>query len=134
MAFLDWDQTIALNIDQIDVEHQKLIKLMNAIHDRNNESVNNKEQLADALRALIEYTKIHFSSEEKFMDSFLYPGIDMHKKIHKDLLAKLETISRDFAASDQSTVPESVFLFFKDWLIAHIKGIDTKYASYAKKA
>lgn len=130
--FFQWDKDkLTVFVEQMDAEHQVLIDLMNTLH-REHEAGAGKDAVGRALTALVDYTVKHFADEEAYMESVDFPGIGTHKAIHKSLLEKLEAYGAEFAAGD-GTLTDEFFGFLKQWLVAHIQGIDRKYGNHAKQ-
>lgn len=126
-----WDPNkFSVHVDQMDQEHIKLINLMNKLATRHEEKADFSE-LASIAKELQNWTVTHFAHEEKFFDSLPYNQANVHKKIHKDLLAKLEEHVRHFEKT--KTLGDDLFRFLKVWLTAHIAGIDMKYGEIANK-
>lgn len=126
MAFFDWDSKYDVGVNTMNAEHQKLIGLMNKLHEHHERGAT-MPVLQGHLTALAEYTKEHFRHEERYMDTLDYPEAKTHKLIHKDLLNKLDGHAADFRASGKLT--PAFFSFLKMWLAAHICGIDKKYGT-----
>ncbi|MBX5459494.1 MAG: hemerythrin family protein [Steroidobacteraceae bacterium] len=128
--FFRWDPAkLSLQIPEMDDEHKVLIGMMNDLHTLNESSRPVAEQLS-ALDRLVRYTAKHFADEEVYMERIGFPGLRIHKGVHKQLLDRLgEFLS---AARSSQKLPEDLFVFFKMWLSAHICGIDTKYAQHAR--
>ena len=127
---MQWEERFRLKVDAMDHEHQKLISLMNDLYD--------SAQTADRVRqkreldALADYTRQHFASEEQFMESVQFAGIDLHRRQHKQLLETFGTHIARFEAGE--ALGDKFFQFLRFWLSAHICGIDTKYAQHVSAA
>ncbi len=106
----------------IDSQHRGIIEIMN---DLNGVAVGNDGEMAaveKAFAALKDYVRIHFSHEERLMDSFDYDDRTRHKELHAAFVAKIETISVDrISAADAR---RKLLVAVYDWLMSHITGID----------
>lgn len=130
-TFFTWDpKRFSVHVDKMDLEHQKIITLMNELYTKNEQKAS-KSELSKSVKALFEFTVQHFEHEEKFFSSIPYDQASVHKKIHQDLLGKLKDHAAKFEASGVLT--NDFFAFLKMWLSAHIAGIDMKYGEVAKK-
>jgi hemerythrin-like metal-binding protein len=126
-----WDPSkLSIHVDKMDQEHIKLINLMNKLATRHEEKAPHSE-LVSIAKELQSWTITHFDHEEKFFDTLPYSHANVHKKIHKDLLAKLDDHVKTFEKS--KTLTDEFFRFLKVWLTAHIAGIDMKYGEIANK-
>lgn len=127
MGPLVWDAKIfGLNIDDMDNEHQVLIKKMNVLHDLANAKGIQGAHLDRAFEDLIQFTAKHFADEEALMSSFSFQGLATHKVIHQQLLARLHEHHNEFKI--KGVISQACFDFLHTWLTSHIRGIDTKYA------
>lgn len=131
-SYFTWDPArLSLQIPEMDDEHKVLIGLMNDLHELHEKSSPAAEQI-QALEKLARYTTKHFADEEAYMERVGYPGLRVHKGVHKQLLDKVGEFL--VAARSNRKLPEDLFVFLKMWLSAHICGIDMKYAQHARTA
>ena len=81
--YFEWNEAkLGLHVPAMDREHQVLISLMNKLHVLREKQASSGEVLA-AINALGEYTVKHFADEEMYMARIQYPGIGVHKAVHK---------------------------------------------------
>lgn len=126
MVLIKWTQNLSVGINEIDLQHQKLIELINQLHDLM-KSGQGKEALGVVLEDLIDYTKTHFGFEEDYFKKFDYEHTKEHMLEHKKLTEKVLDFKKDFE-SGKVSVTIDVMNFLKDWLTNHIKGTDKKYS------
>jgi len=128
MAFFEWINDFATGSGEMDGEHKELIKIMNKLYDQT-QAKQPYSTLRQTLIALADYTKKHFSDEEAHMAAIKFPKLDIHKRIHADLLAKF---TEHFNASEKAqSINEGLFKFLQVWLSAHIRGIDKQYGEHS---
>ncbi len=84
MAFVQWNKELNIGIEQIDMQHQKLVSMVNEMHQALSKGQGN-EVMGIVLKDLISYTRIHFAAEEKLMQMYDYPEIVGHKAEHDQL-------------------------------------------------
>lgn len=133
MSFLDWSTALDVGVNAMNREHQRLIDLMNALHD-GNANGEPKAVLLKRLGELGKWTVTHFQHEETYMASINYPKLATHKRIHADLLEQLDKHVSEFRDSNATALPKQLFTFLKLWLTAHIQGIDAQYSPMKKSA
>ena len=126
MALIKWDKTLSVNVQEIDSQHQRLIELINQLHSLMMAG-QGKDAVGLVLEDLVDYTKTHFSFEEKLFAKFNYEHTKEHILEHKKLAEKVIAFQNDFKAG-KATVTLDVMNFLKDWLTNHIKGTDKKYS------
>ncbi|MEK6737452.1 MAG: bacteriohemerythrin, partial [Planctomycetota bacterium] len=71
MALMTWNNGLSVNIKEIDVQHKKLIELINQLHGAMGEG-KGKEVSGKILSDLIYYTVSHFTYEEKLFKQYGY--------------------------------------------------------------
>lgn len=80
---ITWDDTIAIDIDEIDEQHHKFIDLIAKLETAVAEHAV-KEHLNEVYDGLRDYVDYHFSTEEKHFDAFgCYPNAEAHKAAHR---------------------------------------------------
>ncbi len=127
MAFLNWTTALHIGVSAMDAEHQKLVELMNNLHELHTSRAP-KPMMTAALKALFDYTVKHFKDEEEYMRRIRYDGYKVHCITHQHLISKL-TDFRDAYVSGRSDLSDDFFNFLKLWLSAHILQIDKKYTA-----
>ncbi len=128
MSLLNWSNELSVKINGIDDQHKRLVDLINELYDAMKEG-KGKEKLGAVLREMINYTKYHFSAEEKLMLQRNYPEFPQHKAEHDAFTQKVTEFNNQFEAGAMFLSNEVLF-FLKDWLVNHIKVTDKKYTSY----
>ncbi len=128
MAFLKWDDSYSVRIVEIDQQHQKLIGMINDLHEAMRQG-KGKDILQRILTGLAEYTAIHFATEERYFEQFGYPGAAAHKKEHREFVSKVEDFKGRFE-QDKLSMSIEVMRFLRDWLSGHIKGSDAQYGPF----
>ncbi|MDZ7817249.1 MAG: hemerythrin family protein [Aliarcobacter sp.] len=113
-----WNDNFKMGIDEIDVQHNKLIELLNNLANilTQEESV----EIESAFSELAQYAQYHFESEEAIWRKYLKDSdlVIAHEKSHKSFLPKVIAIR---AKNDnlQDTI-EEIVLFLIRWLAFHI--------------
>ena len=69
MAFLDWDDSLSVNVTEIDDQHKKLIGTLNDLYDAMDDGKGN-DVLGKILKELTDYTVYHFQTEENYFKKF----------------------------------------------------------------
>ncbi len=128
MAFMVWDNSLSVNIKEIDEQHKKLFNIVNDLHSAMGAG-KGKEVMGSVLAGLIEYTKTHFAAEEGLMQKHLYPGYLAHKANHDALTRQVSDVMKKFQ-DGQTIVTVEIMNFLKDWLANHIQNTDKKYSSH----
>ena len=130
MPLLNWNSSLSVGIPSMDAQHQKLVNLINRLHDAMREG-KGKEVIAPVLSELHNYTITHFTAEEKLMEQCKYEGLALQKQQHTNFVNQIKKYQSDLEKGSLS-LPLSVSNFLKDWLVNHIQGMDKKYESCMK--
>ncbi|MCP3943643.1 MAG: hemerythrin family protein [Desulfobacteraceae bacterium] len=127
MALINWNDSLSVNVAEIDLQHQKLISMINDLHDAM-KIRKAKEVLGKIIDELLDYTVTHFSVEEKYFAQFNYPETASHKKEHTAFVDKIKDVKKGFD-EERLMISMDIMNFLKSWLENHIKGTDKKYSS-----
>lgn len=126
MCFFKWDESLDVNVEEMNNQHKKLIDLMETLYQKNAAGAA-RQELVDSADALVEFCIKHFRDEEEYMASAGYSGLESHKVLHRNLVADLTAFVDEFKNGDAEGFDETFITFLKTWLATHIRGIDTKY-------
>jgi len=123
-----WSDSFSIGIDEIDNDHKLLIDLFNKCHEASD--AEDVDRIHEILDAVLSYTKMHFTREEKVMAFCEYPKLKNHIQVHRLLVneiseIKKKLIQREIKAGD-------ILGFLKDWLYGHIHGMDKSIMPYVK--
>ncbi len=123
MEPVQWNDSFNVGVKVVDDQHQKLFSIVNELI-RGKNSREEKQVIEKVLLDLKEYTRYHFSTEEKFFK--LHPGFKKHREIHKSFVEKVSGFVSDFNQGDIRLTSE-LLNFLIDWLKAHILDMDKNY-------
>lgn len=128
MALFAWSDDFSVKVPSIDVQHKKLVAMLNELHDGMMGGVA-AEHLGSVLDGLIEYTAYHFGHEEELFAAHGYPQSEEHTAEHKALVAQVLDFKEKFDAKEV-TLSMELMIFLKDWLMDHILESDKAYSGY----
>jgi hemerythrin len=128
MALVAWSESYTVSVRQFDEQHKKLMAMVNRLDDA---MMARKGRLlqADVLTSLAAFIQTHFSDEERLMRHYVFPGFVPHKKAHDQMLAQVRVFQRK-TETGENAVTRGVMIFFKDWLVQHIREEDIKYGPF----
>jgi hemerythrin-like metal-binding protein len=129
MAFLNWTSEYDLGVEAMDRQHRHLVELINQLHTAMKNGAPRSEIYA-VFEGLATYTQTHFAAEEGYMRQLGYPDVAAHQRLHRELVARLGELWRDFQTG-RMTVSLELSRFLKGWLLNHILENDRKYAAVA---
>ncbi len=91
-----------------------------------------RDLAAGILRHLVDFTLMHFLSEQLLMRLESYPAYEAHLQAHERLMDELRELERRFVAGD---VPSSLAAAtaLHDWLQEHLQGPDRALAAFLSR-
>ncbi|KNZ69825.1 hemerythrin-like metal-binding protein [Thermincola ferriacetica] len=128
MALMVWNDKFSVGVKELDDHHKTLVALVNELHDAMKVG-KTKEIMDDILARLTDYTRFHFSAEEKYMTKYSYPQYTQHKLEHDKFTEKVLQFQKDLK-DGKFAISMEIMTFLKDWLINHISGSDKKYGPF----
>jgi len=126
MPLMSWNEKMSVGIASIDLEHQKLVAMLNSLFD-GIQAGQGPETLSKVLDGLISYTAAHFRHEEEHFVATGYPAATSHKKEHDELTQQVLDVQAKYQAGNTATLSLEVMNFLKNWLVNHIQGSDKAY-------
>ena len=124
MKDLIWDNTLSVEVEEIDDDHRKLVELFNML----NHSVSEKDApdyIEAVLEELISCTAWHFSHEERLMLKYGYEGIAEHRREHQQLIESARALQQQGKSISSEDIE-----FLEHWLTGHILGVDMELGSF----
>lgn len=128
MPIVTWREEYSVNVQEIDEQHQKMLELVNNLHSAV-EACIDKNQLKDMLLELVDFTRKHFSSEEKLMKKYDYPELVKHHKEHRILLHHMNDLVLSVSSGKYPTF-YSDYDVSTDWALVHIAEHDKDLGSF----
>ncbi len=128
MDFIQWNESLSVKVNEIDDQHKQLIRIINELYKAKKEE-RDKNFLLPILDELINYSFVHFTTEEKYFIRFRYPETEKHQRAHSGFVDKV-TEFKEAYYDGSATLSDDLLDFLKDWLLNHIKGEDRKYIEF----
>ena len=124
--YIKWAEKNNTGIAIIDEQHKAIISTINSYY-YFVESGKGQEVIKIILQMLIDYTKLHFITEEGIMNEADYPEYEQHCSKHKILNDKTVEF-----LSNRNLDSREVLKFLKEWWLKHINIEDKKYVPFIK--
>lgn len=130
MALLEWEDSLAVGIDEIDEQHKSLFsmiqKLLGCIRDQNGTN------FQELLEALNNYATVHFQTEEKYFRMTQYPHaeahIEEHNRFRKAIQVYLEKLEKG-----EGLVKSQLLKFLVHWVKDHVETLDKQYVPHLRQ-
>jgi hemerythrin len=124
----DFDAEFKLGIEEVDNEHVKLVDMLNQVHFLIGDG--KKDEARSYFNVTLSaYVDEHFANEEKFMESFGYPALEEHKKIHENFKKSFQELKPQIESFDDAAFRKALADTFA-WILSHIGKTDRRYAKY----
>jgi len=125
---LKWDDSLSVEVDEIDEDHRRLVDLFNLLS-QSVEKGDDADYIEALLEELISCTVWHFRHEERLMLRYKYDGFEAHKAEHRDLIGSAKALQQKFL-DENKTLTSDAIEFLADWLTEHILGQDMRLGFY----
>ena len=90
MEKVEWQDAYCIDVDEIDVQHRKLLSIVNEFFDvATGHPADYPIKVGRCLKKLADYTHYHFASEEMLMEQYQFPNIQQHKEEHANFIMQL---------------------------------------------
>jgi len=133
MTRIEWDDSLSVGVDLIDEQHKMLIQRIKDLSEAV-ASGRGRGQIGKTLGFMIDYTEFHFSTEEKHMTELSYEEFDIHKKLHEEFKSSLGHMVTEFEEDGATAgLSEGINTYLINWLVKHIKSIDTKFGAFLQE-
>jgi hemerythrin len=128
MPYIDFTEKLSVKNTMIDEQHKQLIAIMNDLH-QVMAAGKARAAIYEILGRMIDYTKTHFTAEERLMAVYTYPERKSHEGQHAELIRQIDELKAKVQAG-QIAVTIETMEFLKKWLNNHILNTDKKLGEY----
>jgi hemerythrin len=127
MSILIWNESLSVEIESIDEQHQYLFKVINDFYDAL-KSGSQKQDVSQLLKSLKRYTITHFTTEEKYMKAFDFSDYERHKAEHAKFIEAVAEFEDRFQ-NGKLILSLEITNFLKNWITEHIQKLDKEYSA-----
>ena len=128
MTLLTWNHACTVGVRAMDEQHGILMDSMNELRLALVRG-SGRDQVTRLLETLIEFTRMHFQSEEQLMEKTGFPGLPEHRSEHQRLL-RLFRESALGAQLGEEVRMRPLLCSLRDGYLAHIEGPDQQYGPW----
>lgn len=121
-----YEDRYVVGVDVIDEEHKELFKILDEIHYIvvYDDADDKFGKLINLLKHFKNSMLDHLKSEEEYMESIQYEGLELQRLAHDVFSARLELLNPDeFDASRQAELEEWVEVL-SEWAVTHVANMD----------
>lgn len=116
------DHGIDIGHEELDGEHRVQMDLISAFRDAVAEG-RNKDEIDEILVHLVDYTKIHFMSEQLLMRLHAYPRYRDHLHEHDMMVEQIDELRERYRAGE-TVLSAEIAGALAEWLVGHIRRTD----------
>ena len=138
MPLIIWNESMSVNIEEIDSQHKKLVEIINTLFDAM-KIAKGFDVLDEVIDKLANYVQYHFETEENYFDKFEYSESQLHKNEHRKFSEQIYEVRKAFnegklaKSEDETPLTVELWKLLKDWFINHVMIFDKKYAPLFKE-
>ncbi len=122
---MEWADNLSVGVDTIDNQHKELINRVNQFFAALR-SQSGKEETLKVLAFLSSYVVNHFRDEEAIQVRYNYPKYQEHRKLHKDFLETVKTMTADIEKNGVTSAGSTMIaMTVSNWLVNHISRQDS---------
>lgn len=135
---IQWSNDYSVGYKKIDKQHQGLVNILNDLELLlGSDEISNDIlfiKISDLLTKLIDYTEVHFKTEEEAFEVSDYENTQQHIEVHNDFIIKISDFLRDLVfGQDIRKITKDMHSFLVNWFVEHINGEDQKYVGKLKE-
>ncbi len=121
IEILPWDNHFNTGIQEIDIQHQKLVSILNHLA-TNITYKANRDELNLILDELTQYTLYHFETEEKIWQKYLLgDSLEIeHQNIHQEFIETVISFREKLNSSSLDKLATEILSFLARWITVHI--------------
>ncbi len=127
MDFIQWNESVILNVPIMDEQHKNMADLTNQLHGLL--ETNKKAQINKIFKSILDDMLVHFETEDKLMKESKLPLFFSHKLEHERFHNKLNNIYLDVQSGGKQLTLDDLKLM-KIWFFNHIDGKDRILADH----
>ena len=127
---LEWEKKYSVDVEEIDIHQKKMFELFNLLIDMKTSKTDIKD-CVNVITEINEYSKLYFSTEEKYLKKKGYPDFNSHAKAHRQF-AKISISLRLEVSENEASLTFDVIEEMRNWLINHILTRDTLYIPFLR--
>ena len=128
MTLLTWSHECIVGVQAMDDQHGILMDTLNELRTMLLRGTS-RPDVSLQLERLIEFTQMHFESEDQLLQQQGYPGAEEHRVEHQGLLKRLYA-ALEQVNGDQEIHLNSLLDFLPAWYLEHVEKLDQPYGTW----
>ncbi|MCX7876123.1 MAG: hemerythrin family protein [Melioribacteraceae bacterium] len=129
MRKMNWSPECKTGFDEIDSQHRLLFAISNELLDIEN-PVRQQDEIKYLLHHLLDYTTIHFKTEEEYFQKHNYPSYKEHKQRHEEILLEIKNTIKN--SKSMTELKNNLDTMLDKWIKIHVLIEDKKFSTWAE--
>jgi hemerythrin len=130
---MTWRDSFKIGLPEIDRQHKELCDQVDKLQEACTKG-KGADEVKKVLDFLASYTVRHFADEEAFQQKVRYPGYAQHKAKHTEFLNQVTKLKKEATENGVNVAMViKINQIISDWLIHHIKSVDSELKVYAEQ-
>lgn len=127
---IEWEEKYSVDVEEIDIHQKKMFELFNQLIDMKKSKADAKDCI-NMITEINEYSKLYFSTEEKYLRKKGYPDFITHSKAHRQFAKTSISLRREISENVEN-LTDDVIEELRNWLINHIVTLDVLYIPFLR--
>jgi hemerythrin len=128
VTLLTWSHDCIIGVQAMDDQHGILMDTLNELR-RMLVLGSDRREICLQLERLIEFTQMHFHSEELLLEQQRFPGVEEHRVEHHALLTRLYA-ALEHLHREEPMQFSSLLEFLPAWYHQHVEDADQPYGQW----
>ena len=125
MEFVEWTEKYSTGNALVDAYHHIFFQMVQEFSTTLRDE--NAPPMQERVAFLVDYTFMHFDSEERLMERAHYPDLEAHREAHVRFKEQVKAIQQEYLDHPNSMKAEEVLSLVQDWFAHHILGEDLRF-------
>ena len=128
--FIEWQSCNETGIELIDEQHRGIVSIINTFYYMMSHGMNNRILYSCISDTMRNYSRIHFITEEGFLESAGYEKLEQHRELHRKLTHEIDHIEHQAVRTNDA---KPLLDFLKKWWLEHINEQDRQFVNCLRR-
>jgi hemerythrin len=129
---IEWTEDLSVGVTEIDNQHKELFRQINMLIEACHQG-RGAQAVGEVLSFLDSYARLHFGTEEDYMQKYQFPGMESHRRQHQEFIANLTEVKERFAQEGPGVhIVVITNRILAGWLNNHIRRSDKVLGAHIK--
>ena len=125
MEFVAWSEQYSTGNPLVDAYHHIFFQMVEDYSAAL--QAGDASSMPDRIGFLVDYTFMHFQSEERLMERAGYPDLEAHRASHQAFRERVQALHDTYLADPGAVSAEELLRLVQEWFAHHILGEDLRF-------